>query len=95
MRINDNHVSSKDQFNERYINYHYLNTSQTSNIVIIGDQAFEEIEQKSLDISKTQIALRFDNKLYTPSFAMEGAYLSIKDYLNDTPKINFNDYCIG
>ena len=53
------------------------------NIVIIGDQAFEEIEQKSLDISKTQIALRFDNKLYTPSFAMEGAYLSIKDYLND------------
>ena len=38
------------------------------NIVIIGDQAFEEIEQKSLDISKTQIALRFDNKLYTPSF---------------------------
>ena len=70
------------------------------NIVIIGDQAFEEIEQKSLDISKTQIALRFDNKLYTPSFAMEGAYLSIKDYLYPfnsrmTPKINCNDYCIG
>ena len=67
------------------------------NIVIIGDQAFEEIEQKSLDISKTQIALRFDNELYTPSFAMEGAYLSIKDYLNSrmTPKINCNDYCIG
>ena len=66
------------------------------NIVIIGDQAFEEIEQKSLDISKTQIALRFDNKLYTPSFAMEGAYLSIKDYLNSrmTPKINCNDYCM-
>ena len=48
-------------------------------VIIIGDRAFEEIEQKSLDISKTQIALRFDNKLYTPSFAMEGAYLSIKD----------------
>ena len=67
------------------------------NIVIIGDQAFEEIEQKSLDISKTQIALRFDNKIIH-TFFCNGRGISIYQRLfkfGMTPKINCNDYCIG
>ena len=64
------------------------------NIVIIGDQAFEEIEQKSLDISKTQIALNLKTN-YTHLLLQLKGHIYLSKIIYMTPKINCNHYCIG